>query len=153
MTINKATVNLVKKAEGLRLTAYLCPAGKYTVGYGSTFYQDGTRVKKGDTILPSEADPLLQHTLEIFGGQVAANIRVQLNANQFGALVSLAFNIGITRFITSTILKKVNRDPSDKSIDFEFRRWNKCNGRILPGLVNRRRAEADLYFKRIGKAV
>lgn len=153
MTINKATINLVKKAEGLRLTAYLCPAGKWTIGYGSTFYEDGKRVKEGDTILPSEAEPLLHHTLEMFGGEVAALIRVQLNANQFGALCSFAFNVGITQFSLSTLLKKVNRNPNDPSIDFEFRRWNKANGRILQGLVNRRRAEADLYFKKVGKAV
>ena len=149
MTINKATINLVKKYEGLKLTAYICPAGKWSIGYGSTFYENGTRVRKGDLITPSEAEELFHHTLEMFGGQVAAQLRVQLNANQFGALVSLAFNIGITRFCLSTLLKKVNVNPDDESIAFEFSRWNKCNGRILDGLVKRRKAESDLYFKKI----
>ena len=69
-----------------------------------------------------------------------------LNQNQFNALVSFAYNVGTGNFSSSTLLKKVNRNPDDLTIKDEFLRWNKAGGKVLNGLTNRRNEEADLYF-------
>ena len=65
---------------------------------------------------------------------------------QFDALVSFAYNVGVGNFAKSTLLKKVNANPNDPTIRSEFEKWNKANGRVLKGLVTRRKEEADLYF-------
>jgi len=139
-------IKQIKKHEGLRLNAYLCPAGVPTIGYGATFYEDGAKVKLGDKITIDRADSLLLHTVTAFAGNVGKLIKSQVNQNQFDALVSFAYNVGVGALAKSTLLKKVNKNPNDPSIRVEFMKWTKAGGKELQGLVKRRKQEADLYF-------
>jgi len=146
MIVNKETIDLIKNFEGLRLEAYLCSANVATVGYGSTFFEDGTKVKLGDKITKKRAEELLDFMVLQFANQVKPLIKVSLSDNKFGALVSFAYNVGVGALQKSTLLKKVNTNPNDPSIKMEFLRWNRSNNKILAGLTKRREAEAKLYF-------
>lgn len=146
MRTTSTGINLIKYSEGLRLDAYICPAGIPTIGYGSTSYPDGKPVKMGDSITESQASQLLQDTVASFEKGVRRLVTRDLTPNQFSALVSFAFNLGLGALERSTLLKKVNANPTDPSIREEFHRWVHAGGKVLPGLVTRRKAEADLYF-------
>ena len=147
MKLNKAGADLIKSFEGLRLDAYLCSAGKPTVGFGSTFFEDGTPVKLGDKITKERADSLFEKVSDSFAAKVKGLIKSDINENQFSALVSFSFNVGIGNLKSSTLLKKVNANPMDASIRNEFLKWNRASGKVLAGLTRRREAEANLYFK------
>ena len=146
MKVNKQGIQLIKSFEGCFLNAYLCPAKVWTIGYGSTKYQNGKPVKQGDKITQQEAETLLSDTLDEFSKGVSKLIKVELNDNQFSALVSFAFNLGTGALSKSTLLKKVNANPNDKTIENEFMRWVSAGGKRLNGLVRRRTAESKLYF-------
>ena len=142
MEINEKGLNLIKSFEGLRLEAYLCPAGVWTIGYGHT-----KGVKKGMKITKEKADELLMEDLQEFQkGVEKLTSRVKLIDNQFSALVSFAFNLGLGNLENSTLLKKVNRNPNDETIRNEFMKWIYAGGKPLEGLKRRRKHEADLYF-------
>lgn len=141
-------INLIAKFEGLKLEAYKCPAGIATIGYGSTYYSDGSRVKMGDKITKEQAIRLLSDTLGTYERFVDANTRDDINQNQFDALVDFAYNCGNGNLKSSTLLKKVNADPNDANIGAEFMKWTRANGKVLKGLVNRRVAEVELYLKK-----
>ena len=142
MEIGKAGLELIKHFEGCRLTAYRCSAGKWTIGYGHT---DG--VKKGMTITKPQAKLLLQNDLVVFSQMVSElTSGVELNQNQFDALVSFAFNCGVANLKKSTLIKRVLHDPSDARISFEFSRWVYSNGRFLAWFARRWTAESTLYF-------
>lgn len=147
--VNDATVALVKQFEGLELNAYPDPATHaepYTIGWGTTIYPDGTKVKLGDTCYEWQAETYLKHDLEQFAKKVSPLIKSNLNDNQFGAIVSFAYNVGVGNLKSSTLLKKVNANPSDPAISNEFSKWNKANKKVMKGLTKRRAAEATLYF-------
>ena len=133
-------IALIKEFEGLRLKAYKCPGGVWTIGYGHT-----TGVKPGMVISEEQAEHFLKEDLLIFENAVN-NQNLSINQNQFDALVSLIYNIGIGNFKKSTLLLKVRIDPGDNSIMDEFLRWVYSKGRVLPGLQRRRLAEVKLYF-------
>jgi lysozyme len=137
---------IIKKHEGLRLAAYLCPASVVTIGYGSTRYPNGKKVLLGEKLSnESEATSLLLATLEPF--EAAVNKHLQnLNQCQFDALVCFCYNVGVGAFTKSTLLKKAKVNAADPSILDEFMKWNRGGGKVLQGLVNRRRDEAKLYF-------
>lgn len=139
-------IPIIKKFEGLRLTSYLCPAGVWTIGYGSTFYENGSKVQEGEKITIDRADGLLINTVHLFEKSVKGLVKSSINENQLGALTSFAFNLGVGNFKASTLLKKVNKNPSDPMIRDEFMKWNKAGGKVLNGLTKRREAEANLYF-------
>lgn len=148
MEINKEGLELIKSFEGCRLTAYRCPAGVWTIGYGNTFYESGMKVKEGDTITQERAEELFANILQLkFVEPVRRLLRQELNNNQFSAIVSFAYNLGTGNLKSSTLLKKVNTNPEDQSIRTEFGKWVYAGGKVLKGLVRRRQAEADLYFK------
>ena len=130
------------------LNAYQCSAGKWTIGYGNTFYEDGTSVKSGDKISKERAEILLNLILVTFENDVKKLVKSNINQYQFDALVSFAYNCGVGNLKASTLLKKVNINPSDASIKSEFLKWNKAGGKILLGLTKRREAESNLYFKK-----
>lgn len=134
--------NLAKQSEGCYLTAYLCPAKVLTIGYGHT----GADVYKGMAITQQRADEMLNEDLRKFDKMVAS-INPGWNQNQFDSIVDFAFNVGFQALKTSTLLKKAQLNVNDPSIAYEFSRWNKGGGKILPGLVKRRKIESDLYFK------
>lgn len=139
--INAAGLALLKNFEGLRLTAYRDPVGILTIGYGST----GPHVTEGLTITEAEAEALLRDDLSRFEAGVD-KLAPSANENQFSAMVSLAFNIGLAGFERSTVLKR-HRLGNHLGASRAFALWNKAGGRILPGLVRRREAEAKLYLK------
>ena len=146
MKVNSKGIQLIKTFEGCLLNAYLCPAKVWTIGYGSTQYLDGKPVKPGDKITQQQAEELLIDTVNIFAQGVEKLIKVELNDNQFSALVSFAFNLGIGNLQKSTLLKKVNENPNNHMIRTEFAKWNKVGGKVLNGLTRRRNAESQLYF-------
>lgn len=147
MKINNEGEKLIKSFEGLRLNAYLCSAGIPTVGYGNTFYEDGTPVKIGDKITKERADKLFHLITDQFSNSVRPLIKKNLTENQFSALVSFAYNVGINNLRKSTLLKLVNSNPLNPQIANEFMKWNKAGGKPLAGLTRRRVAESELYFK------
>jgi lysozyme len=145
--INKEGKDLIKSYEGLRLTAYKCSANVDTIGYGNTFYEDGTKVKPGDKINIARANKLFDFIIDKFAARVKDLVKSDINENQFAALVSFAYNCGIAALGKSTLLKKVNANPDDPTIRAEFMKWTRAGGKQLTGLVRRRRSESDLYFK------
>ena len=151
MKITKASNNLIeliKKFEGFSAKPYLCPAKVVTIGYGNTFYADGTKVKLTDApINELQAVELLKQTLGQYEKAVDSYCRDDINQNQFDALVDFAYNCGNGNLKSSTLLKKVNANPNDLTIGLEFAKWNKGGGKILNGLVKRRAAESELYFR------
>ena len=147
MKLNKAGADLIKSFEGCKLTAYVCSAGHNTIGYGNTFYEDGAKVKPGDKITQERAESMFELIASDFAKKVVPLVKSQVNENQFGALVSFAYNAGVGNLQKSTLLKKVNANPSDATIRDEFMKWDKAAGKPLAGLTRRRKAEADLYFK------
>lgn len=161
MKPSKKCYELIKQFEGLVLTAYRDKAGIWTIGYGCTYYEDGSPVKIGDTITKENAIRLLKLIVDSFAHQVARLVTVPLNSNQFDALVSFAYNVGLDidadniaeGLGDSTLLKLINKNPADPLIRQEFYKWNKItvNGCkvVLDDLVKRRRMEADLYFQYI----
>jgi lysozyme len=137
---------LIKKYEGLRLNAYLCPASVVTIGYGSTRYPNGKKVLLGEKLTgEKEATQLLLATLTEYENAVNRHLP-NLNQCQFDALVSFAYNIGTGALVKSTLMRKAKANPNDPSILDEFLRWNKGGGKVLTGLTNRRKEEANLYF-------
>lgn len=138
---------LITKHEGLKLKPYLCPAKIPTIGYGNTYYPDGKRVTLLDKdITKQQAFDMFKEIANRFAKRVDALVTSNINQNQFNALVSFAYNVGTGNFSSSTLLKKVNKNPNDLTIKAEFLRWNKAGGKVLNGLTNRRNEEAILYF-------
>ncbi len=142
-------IAIIRKYEGLRLQAYICPSGLATIGFGATFFENGTRVKLGDKITRDRADQLLFFQVKLFADEVRRTVKSNINENQLGALVSFCFNVGGAAFGKSTLAKKVNANPSDSTIRNEFMRWTRGGGKVLPGLVKRREEEANLYYAAI----
>jgi lysozyme len=139
-------IAIIRKYEGLRLQAYICPSGLPTIGFGATFYENGSKVQMGDKITRERADQLLFFQVSLFAGEVRRTVKSNLNDNQLGALVSFCFNVGGGAFSRSTLAKKANANPNDPTIRNEFMRWTRGGGKVLPGLVRRREEEANLYF-------
>ena len=139
-------LSIIKKYEGLKLEAYICPAGVATVGFGSTFYPDGRRVKLGDKITIQEAESILLHDIKRFEKEVRNSVKIEITNNQLSALISFTYNVGASAFRKSTLLRKVNANPTDLTIHNEFMRWTRAGGKVLPGLVKRRSEESKLYF-------
>ena len=133
-------IALIKEFEGLRLKAYLCPGGVWTIGYGHT-----TGVRPGMVITEAQAEKFLKEDLIVFEKAVN-NQNLSINQNQFDALVSLIYNIGIGNFQKSTILRKARINANDNSIMDEFLRWVYSKGPVLPRLQRRRLREMKLYF-------
>ena len=133
-------ISLIKEFEGLRLKAYKCPGGVWTIGYGHT-----AGVKPGMLISKAQAEEYLKADLIAFE-RYLNGLGLALNQNQFDALISFIYNVGTGNFSNSTLLRKVRANPQDNSIMDEFLRWVYSKGRVLPGLQRRRLAEMKLYF-------
>lgn len=149
--INDNGLSLIKSLEGFRSKAYPDPATKaepYTIGYGSTHYENGVKVTLKDTPVTEErASELLKNLLNTeFCPKVSSLLTVTINDNQFAALCSLAYNIGINNFKESTALRCTNfknwQDAADSIL-----LWNKAAGKVMPGLTVRRQAEKELFLK------
>lgn len=145
--ISDKGVALVAKWEGFEEEAYLDGGGVPTIGYGSTRYFDlpgSPKVKMGDRIDEPRARQLLLYTLENFWDQVENSIDVPLEQNQVDALACFIYNVGVTAFLGSTMLRLLNRGDY-AGAHAQFKRWNRDNGKVIAGLVNRRREEAILF--------
>lgn len=134
-------LTLIKEFEGLRLQAYQCPADIWTIGYGHT-----ADVSANDVI--TEEDALFFLRQDVTESERAVNqlVHVPLTQNQFDALVSFVFNLGVGSFRTSTLLKKLNARDYDGA-EQEFGRWVHAGGKTNSGLVRRRAAEIELFLK------
>ncbi len=142
-----------KRADGM-IYPYIDAVGVATIGYGSTFYLNGQRVKIDDPpITQAEAENVFLKVLSGFEDAVTRLVTSNINKNQFDALVSFTYNLGTGALAQSTLLKKVNANPNDPTIKDEFMKW--VNGMIdgklvpLPGLVSRRKAESDHYLEAV----
>lgn len=143
MNVSTKGIALIKQFEGFRANSYLDSVNVPTIGYGSTMWQDGRKVKLGETITIDEADKLL---LWETGNKSKPIKNLDVNQNQFDALVSFAYNLGIGALLKSTLLKKVKANANDPLIKKEFMRWVNAGGKPLPGLIKRRKLESELYF-------
>jgi lysozyme len=148
MIASQNCINLIKLFEGYKPKAYLCPAGVVTIGFGSTMYTDGRKIKISDTINEQQGNELLMWELK---NKSIALHGLNLKQNQFDSCLSFIYNLGIGAFAKSTLKKKILLNPNDASIKDEFMKWNKARvgGQLieLKGLTRRRIAEAELYFK------
>lgn len=160
MQPSKACTDLIKQFEGFYAEAYLCPAGVPTIGWGTTAYPNGAKVKIGEKCTVVQAQEYLDSEVK----EKAKEVAVLLNGkpftqHQFDALVSFAYNLGTGALKGSTLLKKALINPNDISIanyktgennkpavdSCEFLKWVRAGGVVYKGLVRRRAAEADLY--------
>ena len=148
MKVNKLGIETMHHFEGCKLTAYQCPAKVWTIGWGNTYYPEKTPVKEGDVITQDQANLLFETVMNNFALGVKKCLTKEVNENQFSALVCFSYNVGIGNFQKSTLLKKININPNDETIAGEFAKWNKAGGKVLLGLVRRRKSESDLYFKK-----
>ena len=146
MHVSPSGVDLICNFEGLRLKAYDDGVGVWTIGFGTTKYPNGIRVKKGDTCTLDQAKAYMQNDLKAFEQTVNNAVKVPLNQNQFDALVSLAYNIGSTAFKNSTLVKRLN-EGNYKAAANQFDVWVNAGGKRMQGLVNRRAAEKTLFLK------
>ena len=150
MKINQATVELVKEFEGFSAKAYKCPAGIWTIGYGTTAAAGvGITPKEGMTISKNDAEGYLHAALEKFASQIEDSITAPINENEFGAFVSLAYNIGPGAFKKSSALSSFNAGDKAKSAK-AILLWNKAGGKVLKGLTRRREAERKLFLTPVG---
>lgn len=144
MILSENGRKFIQNFEGLRLDAYLCPAGIWTIGYGHTF-----GVQKGMKITKQQADEFFLKDIQKFENAVNTFVKVKLTQGQFDALVSFTYNCGIENFKNSTLLKKLNQSDYTGCSE-EFVRWNKIytNGKLSPceGLTNRRKSEQKLFL-------
>ena len=149
MRPNKETVNLVKEFEGLELSAYLDPVGIVTIGYGYTNRAGyGFGVKMGDKWTKARAEAMLKEGLDRFGDRLLPMFKRSPTPDQFGAMLSLAYNIGTGAFSKSTCLKRFN--SGDIAGAAEALTWfNKAGGNKMRGLVRRREAERDLFLSEV----
>lgn len=141
-------IELIKRFEGISLTAYLCPAGVWTIGYGTTVYYNGESVKEGDVITEEKAEQLLAFDVQFFASRISDLIKAEVNDWQFCALLSFSYNVGHGALKTSTLLRKLNVGHDLNLVADQFLRWTKADGKVLPGLVRRRSAERELFLSK-----
>ena len=147
MKVGPRAQALVKSFEGCRLKAYMpTPNDRPTIGYGATFHADGTPVRMGEVWTQAQADDAFDRDINKYGAKVAALLGDDpTTPAQFGAMVSLAYNIGLGAFGNSTVLRK-HREGKYAAAADAFLMWSKQGSKTLPGLVRRRNAERALYL-------
>lgn len=149
MKVSVAGRKAIKQHEGVRNTAYQDSVGVWTIGVGHTAARGDPIPKKGMVLTPAEVDEVLAKDLTYFEKKVSEVVKVPLNQNQFDALVSLCFNIGEEAFRRSTLVRRLNAKLYQEAAD-QFLVWNKAGGKVLNGLVNRRKKERALFLTPIG---
>ncbi|CAM3022951.1 lysozyme [Acinetobacter celticus] len=146
MVVSLFGIDLICGFEGLRLKAYDDGVGVWTIGFGTTVYPNGIRVKKGDTCTEAQAKAYMVYDLKKFESAVNNAVTVPLNQNQFDALVSLTYNIGPSAFSKSTLVKKFNAGDIRGAAE-QFDVWVNAGGKRMQGLVNRRAKEKEVFLK------
>ena len=145
MNVNAHGLELIKRFEGFRGAAYRCPAGVLTIGYGHTSAAGAPAVSRGMKMTKAVAARVLSSDVEEFAIGVEKCLRRDLTENQFSALVSFAYNVGLGAFAKSSVLRAVNKGD-DESVPRRLALWVKASPRVLPGLQKRRAAEGHLYL-------
>jgi lysozyme len=145
--ITDALMELVKYFEGYYSKAYKCPAGVWTIGWGTTVYPDGKKVKSGDTCTKEIADKWLRYDLHSAEEAVRKAVKIKISDAQFSALVSFAYNVGNGGMRNSTLIKELNAQFYGAAGE-QFMRWNKGGGKVLKGLTRRRLAEREMFMGR-----
>lgn len=145
MNVSKAGLDLIKAHEGLRLNAYRCPAGVWTIGYGITSGAGVGKITEGMKITQAQAEEMLRKALAVYERGVVKALDRRPTQPQFDAMVSLAYNIGVGGFARSSVVRHFNAGDIQKAAD-SFRLWNKANGKVLPGLTKRRETERKLFL-------
>lgn len=150
MKISPSGLTFIKQFEGLRLKAYQDQVGIWTIGYGSTQYDNGEKVKEGDVITVPRALELLEWGVNTKAVNISYLVKAILSHNQVDAILCLTYNIGAGAFAKSTVLKMINQDSSDPDIRTAWLMWDKAkvNGELvqITGLHIRRAREVALYF-------
>lgn len=139
-------LTIIKEFEGIYLNAYLDPVGIPTIGWGTIRYPNGVKVKMGDKITQAQAEEYLRHEMMGFVASVKNLIKVPITNNAFCALVSFCYNLGAGALGGSSLLKRLNSGESLTAIAPEFEKWVHAGGKVLAGLVRRRKAERDLFL-------
>lgn len=139
MKVSDKGLALIKEFEGCKLTAYKDIVGVWTIGYGHT-----RSARQGMVITQAQADELLALDVATHASSVYKALQVKLEQHQFDAVVSLAFNVGVSAVRNSTLMKMINRGDV-KPAAAQFDRWNKAGGKVLAGLTRRRAAERKMY--------
>lgn len=152
MNISDKGLAIIENFEGFVSCPYKDQVGISTIGIGTTFYENGTPVKMTDTCITHDrAIELLKHYLIGTQSLISSLVTQTLNQNQFDSICSFIYNVGDGAFKGSTLLKRINKDPNDKSIALAFEMWNKgkVNGKsvVIKDLDRRRREESELYFQ------
>lgn len=146
-SINDAGLNLIKSFEGIKLHPYLDSGNIPTIGYGTILYPDGKSVTMNDSpITIEQALEYLRHQVDIKSSAVENMVTVQLNDNEFAALISFAYNLGSNALHGSTLLKLLNANADRTAVADQFLKWNKVHGQEIPGLTRRRQAERALFL-------
>lgn len=153
MQISSKGINLIKKFEGCKLKTYLCSAGEYTIGYGNRYYKDGTHVKNNDEITQKDADDLLEYVLQGFERFINRQASININQNQFDALVCLCYNVGQGNLRKYSLINIINKDCNNfveikpywlginKIYNKDKNKYIECDG-----LTKRRQEEFNLYM-------
>jgi lysozyme len=144
MELNAAGIKLIQDFEGLMLEAYRCSAGVLTIGYGHTSAAGEPFVTADMKITQAEADAIFRRDVQKYCDGVREALLVRVNDNQFSAMVSLCYNIGVVAFANSSVLRFANEGRLEEAAA-SFALWNKAAGQVLRGLVRRRAAEAELF--------
>jgi len=144
-TISPSGLDFIKGWEKLELESYPDEGGVWTIGYGTTVLPCGTPVSENMVCTEDEAEVFFQHDISVFESAINNYVKVELNQNQFDALVSFVYNIGISGFKTSSALKRLNLQDF-KAVPERMKLWNKVKGKVSRGLVRRRAAEAKLFL-------
>lgn len=146
--INEAALKLIKSFEGLKLKPYLDSVGIPTIGYGTIMYPSGLKVSMQDkSITEEQAEGFLMYEIMLKTKGVQDMVKVPLNDNEFGALVSFAYNCGVNALKGSTLLKMLNGGSKKEDVADQFLRWNKAGGKVVNGLTRRREAERSLFLQ------
>ena len=146
MITGKKGVLIIEQFEGFEPKMYKDAVGLPTIGYGTLIDTKEEQWLKTATITKDQAEVLLRRELGMIERNLNIMLKKAVSQNQFDAMVSFAYNLGIANLRASTLLKKVNKNPADSTIRDEFMKWVHAGGKVLRGLQTRRKAEADLYF-------
>jgi len=144
--INEAGLGIIKRFEGWSSSAYKCPAGRWTIGYGATWDIRGNAVTSSHRdITKAQGDALLRREIRHVEAAISRLITAELTDNMFSSIASWSFNVGTGNFQRSTLRMKLNRGDYEGAAD-ELPKWRRAGGRILKGLVTRRRYERALFL-------
>lgn len=144
--MNISGLDIIKAFEGFESVAYYDVTGNMAIGYGTLIDDSSEAWLKEAVLTEAQATELLALDCEKYEKAVEKLVKVELSQQQFSALVSLVYNIGVSNFTKSSVLKSINEGAKREEIETNWKKWRKSNGQVLSGLVRRRKMEVDLFF-------